>query len=138
MRAVSTLNMKKIISTNISKNQARDTGMAIVLILLIIAVFSLEFIYVKIALFILVISMTIPLIFKYIAVIWFGFSHLLGTFVSKILLSLIFFLVVAPVGLVRRLLGYDSLKLKEFKKGTESVMEVRDITFTRDDIDKPF
>lgn len=130
--------MRKIFSTNISKNQARDTGMAIVLILLLIAVFSLEFIYVKIAIIALIIAMTIPLIYKYFAVIWFGLSHLLGTFVSKILLILVFFLVLLPVGLIRRLLWYDTLKLKEFKKGADSVMQIRNITFSRNDIDKPF
>jgi hypothetical protein len=132
------MKMKNIFSTAISKNQARDTGMAIVLLLLLVAVFSLQFIYVKIAIIALIVTMTIPLVYKYIAVIWFGLSHLMGTFVSKILLSLVFFLVLTPVGLIRRLLGYDSLKLKEFKKGTESVMQVRDITFTINDIDKPF
>jgi hypothetical protein len=130
--------MKKIFSTNISKNQTKDTGMAIVLILLLIAVFSLEFVYVKIAIIALIVTMTIPFVYKYIAVIWFGLSHLLGTVVSKVILTLVFFFVVFPVGLTRRLLGYDTLKLKQFKKGTESVMQVRDITFTKYDIEKPF
>jgi len=130
--------MKNIFSTAITKNQARDTGMAVVLILLLVTVFSLEFIYAKIAILALILTMMIPLVYKYIAVIWFGLSHLLGTFVSKILLTVVFFLVVAPVGLIRKLFGYDSLKLKEFKKGTGSVMQVRNITFTKDDIDKPF
>ena len=112
--------------------------MAMVLILLIIAVFSLEIIYVKIALFFLVLTMTIPLIFKYIAVIWFGFSQLLGTVVSKILLTVVFFLVVTPMGLIRKVLGYDSLKLKEYKKGTGSVMQSRNITFKKEDINKPY
>ena len=112
--------------------------MAMVLILLIIALFSLDFAYVKLALIVLVLTMTIPLIFKYIAVIWFGLSHLLGTVVSKILLTLVFFLVVTPMGLIRKILGFDSLKLKEFKKATGSVMQSRDITFKKDDIDKPF
>ena len=130
--------MEKIFSTNISKNQTIDTGMAIVLILLLIAVFSLEFVYVKIAIIALIVTMTIPFIYKYIAVIWFGLSHLLGTVVSKIILTLVFFLIVSPVGLVRRVMGYDSLKLKEFKKGTGSVMNVRNITFSKNDIDKPY
>ncbi len=130
--------MKKLFSTTITKNQARDTGMAVVLIMLLVSVFSMEFIYVKIAIISLIVTMTIPLVYKYIAVIWFGLSHLLGTFVSKLLLTVVFFLVVAPVGLIRRILGYDSLKLKEFKKGTGSVMQVRNITFSKNDIDKPF
>ena len=130
--------MKNIFSTAITKNEARDTGMAVVLILLLVAVFSLDFVYIKIAIFALILTMTIPNVYKYIAVIWFGLSRLLGTVVSKILLTVVFFLVVAPVGLIRRLLGYDTLKLKEFKKGTESVMQVRNITFSKSDIDKPF
>ena len=130
--------MKNIFSTAITKNQARDTGMAVVLILLLVAVFSLDFVYIKIAIFALILTMTIPNVYKYIAVIWFGLSRLLGTVVSKILLTVVFFLVVAPVGLIRRLLGYDTLKLKVFKKGTESVMQVRNITFSKSDIDKPF
>ena len=130
--------MRKIFSTAITKNKARDTGMAVVLILLLFAVYSLEYIYVKLAVIALILTMSIPSIYKYIAVIWFGLSHLLGTFVSKILLTVVFFFVVTPVGLIRRLFGYDTLKLREFKKGTESVMQVRNILFSKNDIDKPF
>lgn len=130
--------MKKLFSTNISKSQARDTGMSMVLILLLLGVFNLNFVYIKIAILVLIFTMAFPLIFKYMAVLWFGFSHVLGAIVSKIVLTFIFFLVVTPVGLIRRLLGYDSLKLRKFKKGTESVLQVRNITFTKRDIDKPF
>ena len=132
------MKIKANFSTKISKQQARDTGMAIVLVLLLIGLFSEDLFPVKIAIVALIITMTIPLLYKYIAVIWFGLSHLLGTVVSKILLTIIFFLVVVPVGLIRRLFGYDTLKLKEFKKGTESVMQVRNILFSKNDIDKPF
>jgi hypothetical protein len=130
--------MKKIFSTQISKKQASDTGMAAVLIFLLIGVFRQDFDYVKIAIIALIFTMTIPLIYKYFAVIWLGLSHLLGVVISKIVLSLIFFIVVTPVALIRRLLGYDTLKLRQFKNGSESVLHTRDITFTKNDIDKPF
>jgi predicted membrane protein len=130
--------MNKIFTTDISKHQARDTGMAVVLVLLLIGVFSQNFDYIKIALVALIFTMAIPMIFKYVAVIWLGFSHILGTIVSKIILTAIFFLVLTPVGLIRKIMGYDTLKLKLFKKNTESVMQVRDISFSGDDIEKPF
>ena len=130
--------IKKIFSTDISRYQARDTGMALVLILLIIGLLLEDLLYIKIATITLIVSMTIPLFFKYVAVLWLGFSHLVGQVVSKVLLSLIFYLVLTPVGLIRKLLGYDSLKLKQFKKSTESVMQFRNITFTNNDIDKPY
>jgi hypothetical protein len=130
--------MKKILSTDISKDQSRDTGMAVVLIFLLIGLFSHDFAFITIAIIALIFTMAFPLIFKYIAVIWLGFSHLLGTVVSKIVLTVIFFLVVMPVGMIRQIFGYDTLKLRQFKKGTDSVMIVRNTTFSSNDIEKPF
>ena len=130
--------MKELFSTNISRNQARDTGMATVLILLIMSVILQNLDFAKIAIAALVLSMAIPLIYKYPAVIWFGLSQLIGTVVSTLLLTLVFFLVVTPVGLFRKMMGYDSLKLKEFRKTGDSVMHIRNKTFIKSDINKPY
>ena len=46
-----------------------------------------------------VVTMTAP---RPVAGLWLGFSHFLGTVVSKILLSAVFLLVVVPVGIVKR------------------------------------
>lgn len=123
---------------HISKDQAKDTGMAMVLILLICGFIFDNLLYFKIAIPILIVNMTIPMIYKPVAFIWLKFSHLLGTFVSKILLSIIFFLVVTPIGLIRRMLGFDSLKLKRFKQSSTTAFEHRNYNFTKSDIEKPF
>ena len=133
-----TIFLKKRLNTNISKEQAKDTGMAMVLILLLIGFFFEENIFFKISITVLIINMIIPNIYKPIAIIWLGLSHLLGTIVSSMILTLVFFIVVTPIGLFRRLIGIDSLKLKKFKQGNESVMEIRDFTFTHNEIEKPF
>ena len=57
---------------------------------------------------------------------------------SRLVLGLIFFLMVMPVGLIRRLMGKDSLNLKQWKNGQDSVFMVRDITFSKSNIDKPY
>ena len=88
--------------------------MAVVLVLLLVSVFIQNPDYTKVAIVALILTMTIPSVYKYLAVIWFGFSQLLGIFISRIILTLVFFLVVTPVGLVRKLMGYDTLKLKDF------------------------
>ena len=44
--------------------------------------------------------------------IWFKFGILLGKIVSPLIMGIIFFLVVTPVGLIMRLLGKDVLNLK--------------------------
>ena len=48
--------------------------------------------------------------------IWFKFGMLLGKIISPLIMSLIFFLVVTPTGVLMRLLGKDILNLKLNKK----------------------
>jgi len=128
----------KIFPEAITKDQVRDTGMAVVLFFLVIGFLFNNLLYFKIAIPLLLINMVIPVVYKPIAVIWLGLSHVLGTIVSRIVLTLVFLLVVTPLGVVRRLLGFDSLQLMKFKQGNESVMKIRDMTFTRDHIEKPY
>jgi len=85
-----------------------------------------------------VVNMIVPRIYAPIAVIWFGFSHVLGTVMSKVLLSILFFGVVTPIGMLRRLFGKDSLKLHAFRASGESVMSVRNHLFVGRDIEKPY
>ena len=43
---------------------------------------------------------------------WIKFGHLLGLVQSRILLGLLFFIVITPLALVRRLLRMDPLRLR--------------------------
>ncbi len=47
--------------------------------------------------------------------LWFKFGMLLGMIVSPIIMSLVFFLVVTPTGIIMKLLNKDLLKLKKNK-----------------------
>ena len=44
--------------------------------------------------------------------LWFKFGILLGKIISPIIMGVIFFLVVTPIGILMRLLGKDLLNLK--------------------------
>ena len=44
--------------------------------------------------------------------IWFKFGILLGRIISPIIMGIIFFFVVTPIGLIMRILGKDLLNLK--------------------------
>src|SRR5690349_21585497 len=130
--------MKKFITdsfnTSITKDQSKDTGMAMVLLLLLTSGAFKRELLVALAIIVLVIDMIFPQLYRPVAVIWLAVSHLLGTVVSKILLTIVFFTVVTPIGLARKLLGSDSLKLREFKSSGDSVMVVRNHTFTGQDM----
>lgn len=130
--------MNEFFKRRITKDQSRDTGMAMVLLLLILFVYLKRDAFLVGAVVLHVLNMTVPQVYRWVAVLWLGLSELLGTVVSKILMSVVFFGVVTPVGIVRRLLGHDSLKLRAFKAGDESVMTVRNHKFTAGDIEKPY
>ena len=48
--------------------------------------------------------------------VWFKFGIFLGRMISPIIMALIFFIVVTPIGLIMRLLRKDLLNLKYNKK----------------------
>jgi hypothetical protein len=50
--------------------------------------------------------------------IWFRFGILLGSFVSPIVMGLVFFLIVTPTSLIMRVLGKNLLNLKKGNKTT--------------------
>jgi len=122
----------------ITTAQSRDTGMALVLLLLILLV-TLDWNgLIVTALVLQVLTMTAPRIFRLAAVVWLGLSHLLGATMSRILLGAIFFGLVTPIGLLRRALGKDMLQLRSFKDGDNSVFITRDHTFSSRDLEKPY
>jgi len=44
--------------------------------------------------------------------VWMGIAFVMGTVISHVLLGIVFFLLVTPMGLVMRLIGRDRLRLK--------------------------
>jgi hypothetical protein len=121
-----------------SHDRSRDTGLALVLLLLIAQLSTGRQGLTTAAVVTLVVAMTAPLVFRPLSVVWFGFSHVLGTIMSKLLLTAVFYLIVTPIGVVRRLLGHDSLRLRAFKAADTSVMHERHHVFAPGDLDKPF
>ena len=122
----------------VSRDQSKDTGMALVLICLVVSYFKNTPGLVVSAIVLLLINMTIPSLYKPLAKVWFGISNILGTITSKIILTAIFLALVTPVGFIRRISGVDSLQLKRFKKDEFSVFAVRDHVFLPEDIDRPY
>ena len=128
----------KYFSKVITKKQSTDAGMALILILLLIAYFTQNNIYYKITIPVLIINMTVPMFFYPFAFLWFGFSKIMGTIMSKIILTVLYIVIVIPMGTIRLIIGKDSLLLKKFKKNNESVLKTRNIIFSSNDIENPY
>jgi len=130
--------LENIFPKSVSKKEASDTGMAMTLICLLLGYFTKNVLYYKISILVLVMTMAFPMFYYYIAILWLGLTKLLGVVVSRVLLSVVYIVFLMPVGIIRRSMGKDSMNLKGFKKGRDSVMINRDIEFTANDIKNPF
>jgi len=124
--------------TKLTIEQCKDSGLALVLICLIAYLaWKLPFL-VLLAMGFLLLSMTWPAAFQPFARLWFGLSTALGTVASKIILSLAFFVIVLPVGRVRRAMGKDSMQIRRWKKRDGSVFRVREHKFEAGDLEHPY
>ena len=122
----------------ITVEKCKDSGLALVLICLICyQVWKLPILMVAAIVF-LVVAMTYPLIFQPFAKLWFSLSTAMGTVVSKAILTVLFFLLVLPIALLRRALGKDSMRLKGWKNGNESVFRLREHRFSAHDLKHPY
>ena len=119
-------------------DQARDTGLALTLLCLILVYFWQAYRLVPLAMVFLVITMAWPRAFQPLAGLWFGLAHVLGTVMSTVILTVLFFILVTPIGLLRRVFGADSLQLKQWKKGEDSVFQVRADLIQKKDLQAPY
>ncbi len=120
-----------------SNDKCRDTGLALTLILLI-AIWAGNSALVGPAIIVLVLVMVAPRFFKPLAILWFALSELINTVVSKILLTIVFFLILTPIGLLRRWSGKDKMGLKKWKMDNSSAFVERNHHFSAADLEKPF
>jgi hypothetical protein len=132
------MNIRSIFPERPTKEQAKDTGMAVVLLLLLLALARQQRVYVTAAVGVHLVNMIAPQIFRPAAVVWFGLSHVLGMVASRVILTVVFFVLVTPMGLWRKLRGADSLQLTAFKRDRGSVMHTRNHKFSGKDIEQPY
>ena len=118
--------------------QAKDTGMAMVLICLLLGYWGKFPKFLPVSLVLLILTMTWPKAFTPLAGLWFGLSHLLSSVVSRVILTVVFFLIVTPIGVIRRLMGADALQLKKWKQGKGSVFVVREGPVQGKDMANPY
>ena len=123
---------------SITGEQCKDSGLALVLISLICYLVWKLPAFVLLAIAFLLVAMTYPPVFKPFARLWFALSTMLGTIVSKIILTALFFLMVVPVGLARGLIGKDAMQTRIWRKNSASVFRSREHRFSAEDLEQPY
>ena len=101
------------------KSDLRKFGIIVGIVLLIIAGFfflkekeSFQ-LFLTIGTVLFVTGIVIPFTLKPIYWVWMVFSTILGWFMTRVILSLLFYVVFTPIGLIARLFGKQFLDLKQ-------------------------
>tara|TARA_B100000073_G_C23624645_1_gene529994 strand:- start:85 stop:495 length:411 start_codon:yes stop_codon:yes gene_type:complete len=112
------------------KKSIRSFGVTIGIILLAIAItlFAKNNLFLKslgiISSVFLILGIIAPIMLKPFYLIWMIFAMILGWIMTRVILSLIFYFIVTPIGIIARLLGEDFLALK--KVSSNSYWNIRD------------
>lgn len=90
------------------------------------------------AIALLLLTMAVPQLLRPVAAVWLRLSRGMGKVVSTGVLTVVFLLVVTPVGLLRRWAGRDPLRVREWKRGRGSVMTAREEVIRPEDMANPY
>jgi len=81
------------------------------------------------------IGLFLPVLADGIHRVWMKLAELLGGITSRVLLTVIFFIVFVPLGLISRLLGKNDLLVPPTGR---SFFKVKDHLYTREDLENPW
>jgi hypothetical protein len=126
------------------KSDLRKFGIIVGIVLLIIAGFfflkekeSFQ-LFLTIGIILFVTGIVIPFTLKPIYWVWMVFSTILGWFMTRVILSLLFYVVFTPIGLIARLFGKQFLDLKQ-NHSQQSYWNMRIVeTFDTQNYEKQF
>ncbi len=125
---------EKTIASNISKQQTREFGMLAVLVTSFLELYLKQNNLTAVVFSLALITLLFPVVFYPFAFCWFGLSRIMGVISTWILLVAVFLIIVIPISLVRKMIGSDALKIKQFKKSRRSVMTDRNHVFMDSDL----
>jgi hypothetical protein len=124
---------------SVTRTQAKDFGIALSLACVIAGLFSSKpDLWLSCAAAALLITALVPVLLNPFAALWFALAGILANVASAILLSVIFYVFITPLGILRRAFGSDLLGLKKWKKGAESVFFDRNKEIRAEDVRNPF
>ncbi len=124
--------------TSFSKKEHTDSGLALLLLSLLVGHFYKLQLTLVVSITEVIILLIAPVLIFPFTFLWLNISDLLGKIMSKVILTIVFFVFVWPVSMIRKAMGKDTLRLEKFKKNTNSVFTERNHTYVRTDLTTPY
>ena len=132
------MKLPKIIITQLSRRQLLETSLVLIVLSIILGFIQGQSNWFIGAAAVGGIGLVVPRTLYPIAVVWFTLGNVLSKLVSPLLLTLVFLLMITPIGLIRRWLGRDSLQLRWPKPDNQSMFKERNHTFAAGDLKNSF
>ena len=123
--------MKRVDSDKIKISSNRSFGLLFFVVFLIVSLWplthegSIRIWSVIISAVFLILGLINSKLLTPLNVLWFKFGMILGAIISPIVMGIVFFLVVTPIGLILRIMGKDLLN-KKYDKEKETYWIKRD------------
>ncbi|MEJ5264623.1 MAG: hypothetical protein WHT29_04850 [Bacteroidales bacterium] len=124
--------------TQFTKKEHQDAGLALLLLIILLRIFHVVTVPDPVLIAVIFLIILIPSVWYPFSFLWYNLSEVLGRIVSMVFLNVVYWLLVVPVALIRRMLGKDSLQLQKFKKNSPSAFIERNFTFTNKDLTNTF
>ena len=111
--------LNKFMKKNVKLPSNRNFGLVFFIFFLIISFWPLldgnkiRYLPLIVSIIFLILAIFNSKLLNPLNLIWIKFGILLGKFISPIVMSLIFFAVVTPIGIIMRIFGKDLLRLKK-------------------------
>ncbi len=122
--------IEEIRNINTDKKEVKKFGFLVGGVLIVISIFMIwkEIAYYQILLIIsaalILLAVIIPKVLKPIYKIWMTLAVILGWIMTRVILTILFYLIVTPIGVIGRLFGKQFLDLS-WKKSTVSFWNKR-------------
>ena len=100
------------------KHSLRKFGLTVGVVLLLVGIVLYlidkpAFVYLGvIGLLLILLGVSLPILLKPLNKAWMTLAILLGWFMSRVILTILFYLIVTPIGILLKIFGKDLLKLK--------------------------
>ncbi|MFY9151969.1 MAG: SxtJ family membrane protein [Prolixibacteraceae bacterium] len=126
------------IKSNFTKKEHTDSGLALLLLTLVAGLWFKKELALQFAIPEVLILLVAPVLIYPFTFLWLNVSEIMGKLMSRIILSVVFFVMVWPVALIRRAMGKDTLRLKSFGESSGSVFTERKHTWSKADLTTPY
>ena len=90
------------------------------------------------AAFFLFFGLVLPTLLKPVHKIWMGLALVLGSIMTRVILSVLFYLVITPLGLISKLSGKDFLDLKFDRSASSYWIQRKKVVFEQANYEKQF